>query len=210
MISMASCAGWCAQVAASRHRLMVDACAVFLELVGGDTVRLHMRSIGVATGTGLCDVERVNLRSCVTHRPQVVYAVAIRADRHFCVALFEKLSVNARLVLAKLIGSQRWVVLPHVSPVSVTLPAQPWNLAPFDLPPESCRLAHGVQVRLLRITAMTTGAVQPFLRMNVSRELFFGYPAGRILYRVAVKAGVDGLRVGNACAREQQQCHPQD
>ncbi len=123
VVSVARCAGWCAQVAASRHRLMVDACTVFFELVGGDTVGLHIRSIGVATGTGLCDIERVNLRSCVTHRPQVVYAVAIRADRHFCVALFEKLSVNARLVLAKLIGAQRWVVLPHIGTVSVTLPA---------------------------------------------------------------------------------------
>jgi hypothetical protein len=161
---------------------MVNAGAVFFELIGGDFIRLHVRSVRVATSTSLCDVEEVNFRTCVTHRPQIMHAVAIRADRHFCITFFEQLSVNARLVLAELIGSQRWVVLPHVGPVSVTLPAQRWNLAPSDLPPESCRLAHGVQVRLRRITAMTTGAVQPFLRMNVSGELFLGHPAGRILY----------------------------
>ena len=92
-----------------------------------------------------------------------MYPVAIRADRYLCVALREELPMDAGFVLAQLIGLQGRVILPHERPIGMTTSAQCWNLAPFDLPAEAGRLAHGVKIGLRGIAAMATGAVQPFL-----------------------------------------------
>jgi hypothetical protein len=139
-----------------------------------------------------------------------MHAVTIRADRHLCVTLGEQLPVDAGFVLAQLIGLQGRVVLPHEGPIGVTTSAQGRNLAPFDLSAEPGRLAHGVKICLCGIAAMATGAVQPFLRVNVPGELFFAYPARRIQRRMAIEASVGGLRVSRASTpgKEQEQGHP--
>src|ERR1700674_3754261 len=97
-----------------------------------------------------------------------MHAVAIRADRHLCVTLSEQLPMGAGFVLAQLIGSQGRVVLPHEGAIRVTTSAEGRNLVPFDLPTEAGGLAHGVKIGLRGIAAVATGAVQPFLRINVS------------------------------------------
>jgi hypothetical protein len=130
-----------------------------------------------------------------------MHAMTIGADGYLCITLREQFPVDAGLVLAELIGSQRRVVLPHESPIGVTTSAQGRNLAPLDLSAEPDLLAHCVEVRLGRIAAMATGAGQSFLRMNVLGKLFFTYAAGRIQRGVAIEAGVRGLCVSQVCTR---------
>ena len=210
MVSVASGARWCAQVAAGHHCVVVHTTGVLFELACGNSVLFDVGSICMAARTGLRDIEGVNFRTRVAGRPQVMHPVAIRADRHFCITLREQFPVDAGLILAELIGSQRRVVLPHEGAIGMTTSAQGGNLAPLDLAAEPGLLAHGIEVRLGRVAAMATGAGQSFLRMNVPGELFFGYAAWRIQRGVAIKASVRSLCVSDAgtCGKEQQQRHP--
>ena len=105
MVAVASGARGSTQVPSHRQGFMVDAGAVALELVGRDGVSLHVGRIGVAAGTGLSDVQGVDLRTCIVCRPQIMNTVAIGADRDFLITFRAQLAVDAGQVLGKLIGA---------------------------------------------------------------------------------------------------------
>jgi hypothetical protein len=100
--------------------------------------------------------------------------MAINANRDFRVAFGEKLSVDAGLVLAQLIGSQGRVVLAHESRIGVAATAELRDLTPQDFAVKACRLAHGVHIGFRGIPAVTARARQALLGMNVAGELFSG------------------------------------
>jgi hypothetical protein len=127
-----------------------------------------------------------------------MYAMAINTNRDFRVALCEKLSVNASLVLAQLIGPQGRVVLAHESRIGVAAAAEFRDLTPHNLAAKSGSLAHGIHICSGGITAMAARARQPFLRVDVAGELLLGYLKRGIERAVAIEAGV--LRLRGNCA----------
>src|SRR5579863_9242809 len=96
-----------------------------------------------------------------------MYSVAINANRDFRVAFGQQFPVDARLVLAELVGPQPRIVLFHQIRIAMAAPAQCGNLASLDLSVESGGFAHGIHVGLRWIAAVATRARQSLLRMNV-------------------------------------------
>ena len=194
MISVASGAGRRAEVATYGQRVVVHAGAVLRELVRRDSIALHVGSVPVTASARCGNVERVYLRARVAGRAQSVHAMAINANRHFRVTFSEKLSVDARLVLTQLIGSQGRIVLAHEIPIGVAAAAELRDLTPQDFPVKAGRLAHGVHVGSRGIPAVAARARQTLLGMNVAGELFFGDLQRGIERTVAVEASVLRLR----------------
>ena len=106
MVSMAGGASGRAEIAADGQRIVMNAGAIFCELIRGNGISLHVRGVRVAPGTGLRDVERMNSRAGVAGGAQSMNTMAIDAHCHLGVALGKKFAVHAGLVLAELVGAQ--------------------------------------------------------------------------------------------------------
>jgi len=82
------------------------------------------------------------------------------------------------------------------------------NLLALNLAPETGGFTHGIHIRLARVAAMTTGAGQPFLSVDVLRELGLSYLQRRIQGSVAIQACTRRLCAGpagtNTYHRQQQ------
>lgn len=154
---------------------MVHARAVLGKLIRGDVVSLHVRRIRVAAGTGLRHVQGVHFRTRVAGRAEIMDTMAVDAYRNLGVPLRQALAVHAGFVLCQLVGPERRIVLAQERAVGMTVAAKFWNLRAQDLATESCRLAHGIHIRLCRIATMTNGASQSFLRMDVMGEFLSRY-----------------------------------
>src|SRR5690349_21643681 len=99
--------------------------------------------------------------------------MAVRAYGNLRVPFGESLPVNTRGILRELVGAQRGVELTHVSSIAVAAAAELWNLLAIDVTAE-CRLfAHRI-ISAGGIAAVTTGAGQTLLSMNVGGEFLFG------------------------------------
>jgi len=114
-------------------------------------------------------------------------SVTIGANCYLSVAECQPLAVHAGLVLGQLICAQRRVVLADESLIRVTAPAEFWDIFTFDLAAEARAFAHGIHVRLRRVTPMATGACQPLLGMNVLGELFRSYLKGWVQSGMAIE-----------------------
>jgi hypothetical protein len=101
--------------------------------------------------------------------------MAVDANRNLGISLYQPLAVHAGLILRQLVGAQRRVVFAHERAVGVATAAEFRNLAALNLATKTGGLTHGIHVCLGGVAAMTTGAGQPFLSMNVLRELGLRY-----------------------------------
>jgi hypothetical protein len=171
VVAMASGAGWRTEVTADSQSVMVHAVTVLRELIGGDGIPPHIRSVCMTTGTRLRDVEWMNFGARVAGRPQVMHAMAIDAHRDLAIAFGKKFAVHTGLVLAELIGAQSWVVLAHERHVGMATAAKLWDLTSLDVAAKSSRLAHGIGIGFGGIAAMTIRTGQTFLRVDVAGEL---------------------------------------
>lgn len=198
-----------AEVAASDHRFAMHAGVVLFELVRWDCITFHMRGVSVAARAGLSNVEGMHSRTRIARGPQVMHAVTVDADRHVSVRFGKKPSMHTRFVLAKLVGTQRRIVLAHERGVGVAAPAKRGDLAAFDFAAEPGGLAHSIGIGLGGIATVATGAGQPLLRMDVLSERLCGYLQRSVQRGVTIKAGILLLRASQAATEEfqQQQCH---
>ena len=72
------------------------------------------------------------------------------------------------------------------------------NLIALNLAMKTGSLTHGVHVCFGGVATVTTGAGQPFLSMNILRELGLSYLQRRIQSGMAIQACARGLGVGRA------------
>ena len=105
MVPMASCASGSAQVAALRHRLVVNALTVVRKLRGLYAIRLHVTCVSMAVAAGRRDIQWIDARPDVTRGPNVVNSMAVRAHCHLRISCIQFLSVNTGVVLHKLVGT---------------------------------------------------------------------------------------------------------
>ena len=96
----------------------MNAFAIQLVLVSGDTVGLHALFIGVAVGTGGWQIRRVYTRGGVADLFDGVTAVAIVTGGHILVPPGQTLAVHALLVIAQLIHGK--LIGVHLLRVGVT------------------------------------------------------------------------------------------
>ena len=146
---------------------MVHASAVTRVLIGWDCVFLHVCCVGMAPGAGLGHVGGVNFGARVTCRTHAMHSVAIDADGYLGIASREQFAVDAGLVLSKLVGAERRVVLAHVSGVGVTLAAQGRDVLARGLATEATGFAHRVHVTFRGVATVATGAGETFLRVDI-------------------------------------------
>ena len=184
---------------------MVDARAVFCELIRGNRVSRHVVRIRVATSAGVRDIDWVHSRSWVAWRFDIMHAVAIDAHRNLGVTDRPSLAMDTRSVLGQLIGSQAGVELANVCRIGMAASAQLGNLLALNLPLPSSLTAH----RLLLIIAgwiapMTTDAGQTFLSVNVLAEFLLSDSQGFRQGRVTIQAGVRRLPITNTCNQHRE------
>ena len=134
-----------------------------------------------------------------------MYSVAVGANRDFRVAFGKQLSMDAGLILAELVCSQRGIVLTHEGGIGMAAPAEGRNLIALDLSTKPGGFAHCVHVGLGGIAAMAARTRQTLLRMDVVGELLLRYLQRRIERGVAFDAGVCGLRQANLRERQRKQ-----
>jgi len=163
VIPVTSRARRCAEIAASDHRFTMHAGVVLFELVRWDRIAFHMRGVGVAARASLSNVEGMHSRTRIARGPQVMHSVTVDADRHVSVPFGKKSSMHTRFVLAKLVGTQRRIVLAHERGVGVAAPAKRGDLAAFDFSAEPGGLAHRIGIGLGGIATVATRAGQPLL-----------------------------------------------
>ena len=175
MISVTSRARRRTQISTNCHRFVVHAPVVVSVLVCGDAISVHVFRIGVTPGTGLGHAQRANFGARVARWAQVVHAMAVDAYRNFGISLQQPLAVHAGPILSQLVGTQRWVVFAHETAVGVAMAAELRNLVALNLATKTRGFTHGIHVCLGGVAAMTTGAGQPFLSMDVLRELGLRY-----------------------------------
>jgi len=105
--------------------------------------------------------------------------MAIRAHRDLGIATREALAVHTGVVLVQLVRAQAGVELPNVGWVGMAASAQPRNLPAINLAFPSRLAAHGfVGIVAGGVAAVTTGAGQAFLGVDVLAELILGYAQG--------------------------------
>ena len=163
MIPMTGRARGRAQVAASDHRFTMHAGVVLFKLVRWDHIAFHIRGVRVAARASLSNVEGMHFRTRVARGPQVMNAVTVDADRHVSVPFGKELPMHTRFVLAKLVGTQRRIVLAHERDVGVAAPAKRGDLAAFYFAAEPGGLAHRIGIGLGGIATVATRAAQPLL-----------------------------------------------
>ena len=110
----------------------MDAFRKLIELVRGNLVFLHILRIAVAMRTRRRNVPRVNRRSGVLGRKDVVTAVAARALRDLRISLDVSHAVDTRPILVKLVDRQRGIVAPHECGISVACGASLDNVQGID------------------------------------------------------------------------------
>lgn len=169
MGSVARTASGSTQIASLCHGFVMNTFTVVGELRHRDTIRLHVRRVSVTVGAGRGDVKRIYSGANVAGGTDFMNAMTICADGDFGISGGELSPVNAGSVLRELVGAQRGVVLAHISRVGVTFATEFGNLLPRDFALEARLRAHCI-IGTRGISAMTTDAGKPFLRMNVSGE----------------------------------------
>lgn len=210
MVSMASRARRSAQIAARHHRFVMHALAVLRKLVRRNSVGFHVRSVRVAEGTSPRDIERVDCRTHVAGRAQIMHSMTINANRDFRVAFGQQFAMRARLILTELVGPQPGIVLLHEARITMAAPAERRNLTALNLSPESNGFAHGIHVRFRRIAAVATRTGQSLLCMNILSEPCLRHLQWWVQRAVALHAGVGRLRAApgspGAQRRTKQHC----
>ena len=188
----------------------MNAGPVLGKLIRGNVVSLHVLRVRVTAGAGLRHVQGVYCGPSIAGGAKVVHAVTVDAYCYLGITLREEFSVHAGLVLAQLIGAQRWVVLAHERPIRMATPAELRDILSFDLPAKSGSFAHGIHICLCGITTVATRACETLLRVNVAGELLFGHLQRGIESPVAIQAGVLRLSRSRAAAEghPQQQAQP--
>ena len=199
VIAVAGGAGGRAQVAAHSERIVVNAGGVVGELIGGDAVLLHVRGIGVATGTGLGNIDRIDGGTWIAGRTDIVHAVAIDANGNLAVSGGEALAVNAGVVLVELIGAQAGIVSAHQVGIGVARAAKLRNLLAVDLALPAGLAAHGLRGIVAGcVAAVATGAGEALLGVDVLAEFFLRDPQIALHAGMAIETGVDCLAIAEA------------
>ena len=169
---------------------MVDARAVFCELIRGNRVSRHVVRIRVATSAGVRDIDWVHSRSWVAWRFDIMHAVAIDAHRNLGVTDRPSLAMDTRSVLGQLIGSQAGVELANVCWIGMASSTQLWNLFALNLSLPTCLAAHGlIWIVASWIATVTTGAGQTPLGVDVLAKFLLGDSQGFRQCGVTIQAG---------------------
>ena len=87
------------QVAASRHRLVMDTLGVVRELCGRQSVRRHQFRFRMAATTGCSDIQRVYWGLGIRFRADVMDPVAIGAHRYMRITFCELNAMDAGVIL---------------------------------------------------------------------------------------------------------------
>ncbi len=89
------------------------------DLIGRDSVILHVLLIRVTLATCLRNIQRVNSRTCVFRSSDTVHTMTIRAGCHFGVSFCQTLTVRAGLVSAQLICGYSRIKTAHIVGITV-------------------------------------------------------------------------------------------
>ena len=147
------------------HTLLVERV-----LVCRDFVALHVIGVGVAPRAGFRNMNGIDRSPWIGRRADVMYAVAVHANGHLGVALFQLLAVHAGEVFAYLVGPEAWVEPSHVVRVRVATPAEQWNLSFVWRAAETPGRAHGVHRIVIPVTAMAICTTQASFMVDIFRE----------------------------------------
>ena len=140
----------------------------------------------------------------IAGRANTVHAVAIGAHGDVSIAGGEFLAVHAGLILRKLVGTQRGIVLAHVGGVGMATAAQLRDALAVNVTAEARFCAHRVR-GASGISTVATGASQAFSRVDIGGK-FRGCHLQRCIERgVAVEAGVVAGRERHE--RQQKEAH---
>ena len=192
MVSMTGSAGWSTQVSPFDHSFVMNAFAVVSELCNCKTIGLHIRGVRMTVAAGHGHIKRIDRRPNIAGGTDFVNAMAVCSDGHFGVTRGEFSPVNAGAILGQLIGAQGRIVLSHVGSVGMALATQFRNILPRDFAFEASLRAHSI-VGAGGIPAMTTGAGESLLRVNIGGKRLGVHFQWVIERRMAIETGVWGL-----------------
>lgn len=171
MISVAIVADGCGKVLLFVKSHRVDAFLVFLDLVGRDAIGLHIFWVRMTAAARFGDVPGESRRLGEIGCLDAVNTVAIGADRNFRVAFLEKLAVLACPIEVELVNPQVGVEAPHESGVRMAGPAGLGNLESSRRSLETLVFGQ-LDILLVGVAAMTVGATQSELFVDISRKRF--------------------------------------
>src|SRR5208337_4694891 len=131
--------------------------------------------------------------------------MAIDAHRNLGVTNREALAVHTGVVLVQLVRAQAGVELANVRGIRMATSAQLRDLFAINLPLPSCLAAHGlVGIVAARIAAVTTGASQTLLCVDVLAELLLAHTQGLRQGGVTIQARVRGLSITKGRSKHQE------
>src|SRR5262249_38852372 len=137
----------------------MDALPVFVNLVGRNVVRFHVRGISVATAACLRNMRRKYRSVEILDWLYTVISVAAYARSRFLVALGEFLPVHTRCVLRLLVHTNRGVVMLHEFSITVTFSTKRLDLSGTRCPDETLpRIHRSIVILIVRISSVTAGA----------------------------------------------------
>jgi hypothetical protein len=127
----------------------------------------------------------------MAHFANIVHAVAVDAVRDTVVAGGQPLAVHARAVLRQLVDPLlRLVAVNHLR-VTMAPRAHGGRVLPADLASKAFGRAHrDFRIGTRRVAAVTAGAGEPALAVNVVRKGLGGLRQRAVQQRVAFQAGV--------------------
>jgi len=105
------------------QHLIMDALLVLLELIGGNLVLFHVFSVTVASTAGLSDLCGIGPSHLVLDGADSMYVMTTDTDGDLLIPFTEPFAVGTGIVFLHLVCPNRWIKLPHIDWIAVTLPA---------------------------------------------------------------------------------------